>query len=478
MKTQKTLQVVFLIAFVTAFLSLGQAGICAQGPEKQWIAIHEQIPEGAARYKIKLKYTTSESGYFYNSARRSNIESDILPDGGIDGYKDRLDFGTQFDGYEYSALVQTARELCLLNRDGRQIGKARIIRSIDGEEQETVKEGYFYTNNNIDVPAEIPSEEFGLDLKEPLQCTFTLNIYGNSPDSYRGSMSARIKGSLTGSIFTSGANLEVSISYKDSLETKDAQIKVTLEPFDDEVPYDSAGGKITDILRLHSTKLVVEKIATDSSEIILAAIHGDLAQSAQGQSHLGINKPVPAFSRVDLIGRKLLTLEQLCKKAGRRGYIVMIFGDLKRQPSEYYRPDMGTNKVTLDEAMILDILQRDSKTRPIVAFVCREMLLADLYEKWLGQDPGFHILSDYSNPMEMNFLLPSRRSSHYRQPMKVETLRGQFLLPENNVSIVLINGEGNLIYIDINAGKQLEESLTRINKLIRDNKTAEKIKLF
>ncbi len=466
MKTQKTLQVVFLIAFVTAFFGWGQAGICAQGAEKQWIAIHEQIPEGAARYKIKLKYTPSESGYFYNSAR-SNIESDILPNGGIDGYEYRLDFGTKFDGYQYVALVRAARDLGLLNRDGRQICKARIIRSIEGEEQEIVKEGYFFVNNNIEVPAEIPSEELGLDLKEPLPCKFSINIYGNSPNSYRGSMSARIKGSLTGAIFTSGANLEVSISYKDSFETKDAQIKVTLEPFDDEVPYDSAGGSITDILRLHSTKLVVEKIATDSSEIILAAIHGDLAQSAQGQLHLGINKPVPAFSRVELVGRKLLTLDQLCKKAGRRGYIVMIFGDLKRQTPDYYRPDME-NKLTLDESMILDILQRDSKTPPIVAFVCREMYFSDLYEKWLGQDPGFYILSDYSNPMEMNFLLSSRRSSHHRPPTKLETLRGQLLLPENKVSIALVNGEGNLIYIDINAGKQLEESLTRINKLIRD----------
>ncbi len=477
MKSQKALQIVFLIAFVTALLASGQAKICAQGQEKQWIAIHEQIPEGAARYKIKLKYTPSESAYFYNSSR-SNIESDILPNGGIDGYEDRLDFGTKFDGYQYTALVHAARDLSLLNRDGRQICKARIIRSIEGKEQEIVKEGYFFVGNNIEVPTEIPGEELGLDLKEPLPCTFSINIHGNSPDSYRGSMSARIKGSLTGSIFTSGANLEVSISYKDSFQTKDAQIKLSLEPFDDEVPYDSAGGRITDILRLHSTKLVVEKIATDSSEIILAAIHGDLAQSAQGQLHLGINKPVPAFSRVELIGRKLLTLDQLCKKAGRRGYTVLIFGDLKRQPSEYYRPDLGTNKLTLDEAMILDILQRDSKTPPIVVFVCRQILFADLYEKWLGQDPGFYILSDYSNPMEMNFLLPSSRSSRHRPPTKLETLRGQFLLPENNVSIVLINGEGNLIYIDINAGKQLEESLTRINKLIRDNKSAEKIKLF
>jgi hypothetical protein len=468
MKSQKTIEIVFFIAFVTAFFGWGQAGICAEGAEKEWIGIHEQIPEGAARYKIKLKYRPTESGYFYSSARGSNVESDILPDGGIDGYEDRLDFGTQFDGYQYVALVRAARDLSLLNRDGRQICKTRIIRSIDGEEQEIVKEGYFFPGNQFEIPAEIPGEEFGLDLKEPLPSKFSINIYGNRPNSYRGSLSARIKGSLTGSIFTSGANLGVSVSYKDSFETRDAQIKVTLEPFDDEVPYDSAGGSITDILRLHSTKLVVEKIATDSSEIILAAIHGDLAESAQGQLHLGINKPVPAFSRVELIGRKLLTLDQLCKKAGRRGYIVMIFGDLKRQTPDYYRPDMETSKLTLDESMIMDILQRDSKTGPIVAFVCREILFADLYEKWLGQDPGFYILSDYSDPMEMNFLLDSRRSSRNRPPTKPETLRGQLLLPENNVSIALVNGEGNLIYIDINAAKQLEESLTRINKLIRE----------
>jgi hypothetical protein len=72
MKSRKALQIFFFIVFLTVFLAFGQAKICAQGQEKQWIAIHEQIPEGSARYKIKLKYIPSESAFFYSSSR-SNV---------------------------------------------------------------------------------------------------------------------------------------------------------------------------------------------------------------------------------------------------------------------------------------------------------------------------------------------------------------------------------------------------------------------
>lgn len=101
--------------------------------------------------------------------------------------------------------------------------------------------------------------------------------------------------------------------------------------------------------------------------------------------------------------------------------------------------------------------------------------ISDLYEKWLGQDPEFYIVADYSNPMNAQFWSPFRDYPPYSPPysrpsVKEETLREQFVLPEGKVSILLVNGEGKLAYINVDAGQQLAESLTEINKLISSNK--------
>lgn len=470
MKSQKAYLIGCGSIFLMVLLAALQAQVWAESQNKQWVVFHNQIPESFMRYSVALQYVPSESTFY--SASRSNIESVALPDGEqIDGYKERLDFGTKLDGYQYSVLLRAARELCLISRDGRQICKAQILRSRQNTESEIVKEGYFFLNSQIEIPFEVPGQQLGLAPHASVPGTFSINIYGHAPYSYRGSLSARLKGSLTGSVFIDGANLEVSVSYKESLQPNDRYVKLAVQPLDEKVPHDSTSGKITDILKLRSARLVVEKIASDSSEIVLAVIHGDLRQILKEQPPLSVSKPVPAFARVDLIGRHLLTLDKLRKQAGSKGYIVLIFGDLKRTYPDYVRyRNRGTNKLTLDETMVMDILQRGLKTPSVVVFVCRQFLFSDLYEKWLGQDPGFYIVADYSNPMDVQFWFPSRQPSYHRPSAKIETLREQFVLPENKVSVLLVNGKGDLVYIDVDAGQQLAENLTEINRLMRAKK--------
>jgi hypothetical protein len=251
-----------------------------------------------------------------------------------------------------------------------------------------------------------------------------------------------------------------------------------VQPLDEKVPYDSTSGKITDVLKLRAAKLVVEKIASDSSEIVLAVIHGDIKQTPKEEPYLSVSKPVPAFTRVELIRRKLLTLEELCKKAGPKRHVVLIFGELKRKPAtpDYYSRGQITNELTLGEAMVLEILQRDLKYPPVVVFVCRRFLISDLYETWLGQEPEFYVVADYSNPMDVQLLwfafrdYPPYPTPYSRSSVKAETLREQFVLPENKLSVLLANDKGNLVYIDVDAGQHLAKTLTEINKLISSKK--------
>jgi len=309
--------------------------------------------------------------------------------------------------------------------------------------------------------------------------TFLINIYGNNPSSYRSYFSTDLKGTLTGIAVLEGIKLKVSVTYKESLRPNDRYVTLTIRPFDEKITYDSVSGKITDFLRLRSATLVVEKIASDSSEIVLAAVHGDLSQILKEQPYLSVNKPVPAFARVDLIRHKLLTFEELCRMARPKRYIVLIFGDfgqIPAVPGYNYRGRQITGEITLDESIVMEILQRNLKHPPLVVFVCRQFSVSDLYEKWLGREPEFYVLADYSNPLDVLFSPPLRVYSSYGSPiprpssMKTETLRQQFMLPEDNVSVLVANDKGNLVYIDIDAAQRLAETLTEVNKLISSKK--------
>jgi len=473
MKSQKVTAVAFVPVFLIAFLAILHVEVWAELQEKQWDVLHEQIPDSATRYSVALRYEPSGSTFCSTSGR--DIESVSLPEAEqIDGYIEHIDFGPALDGYAYSVLLRDARELRLINRDGRRIHRARILRSRQNEMSEIVREGYFFLNNQIEIPFEVPGQQLALPTHESIPGTFSMNIYGHDPYSYRGSFHTRLKGSLTGSAFIEDADLKVSLSYRESVQPNNASVNLALQPFDKEVPGDSASGKITDVLKLRSAKLVVEKIASDSSEVVLAVIHGDLRQVPKEEPHLSVSKPVPSFARVEMIRRQLLTLEDFCKKAGRKGWVVLIFGDLKRQSVDYHRRGQETMGLTLDETVMLEILEKDLKTPPVVVFVCRQFFFSDLYERWLGRDPNFYIVADYGNPMDLWFWFPFRRDSYHRPSGKIESLREQFLLPENKVSILLANGEGNLVYINVDAGKQLAETLTQINGLMKDSKSPKK----
>lgn len=477
MKSQKTRLIGWGIIFLIVLLTVPQVEVCADRQEKQWVVFQERIPENSVRYSVALKYLPSEATLY--NVSRGNIKSAALPEGErIDDYKERINFGSAINGYQYSVLLRGADELVLLDSDGRQVRKVRILRSKQDVEPEVLREGYLFLGSQLNIPFELPGQQLDLATNESVPGTFSINIYGNDPYSYQGSFSTVLRGSLTGSAFVEGANLGVSVSYKESLRPDDRYVSLTMQPFDEKVPYDSTSGKITDVLKLRSAKLVVEKIASDSSEIVLAVIYGDIRQTLKEEPYMSVSKPVPPFARVDLIRRKLLTLGELCKKAGSKQHIVLIFGDLKRKPTApdyYYRGQAGqvTSELTLDETMVLEILQRDLKCPPIVVFVCRRFFISDLYEKWLGRDPEFYIVTDYSDPMNVQFGFPFRDSyppPYSRPSVKIETLREQFVLPENKVSILLVTGEGNLAYINVDAGQQLTERLTEINKLISSKK--------
>ncbi len=127
----------------------------------------------------------------------------------------------------------------------------------------------------------------------------------------------------------------------------------------------------------------------------------------------------------------------------------------------------------LDEMMISDILKKDCEKPIVISFVCQQLSISDLYEKWLGRDPEFRVLSDFSNPLDVQFGMVGMEPHMHRQQKRGETLRGKLKFENQKVITALIDGNGDLVYLNTDAGNELAGSLVQINTLMKEGKKAE-----
>ena len=454
-------------------ISLAMLQSYAKAEEKQWIVLHDNISQEIKRINVALKFTQSDSTFYESSYH--NIKSvAIEASGKEDAYKQKLDFGTAADGNIYSMLIRESKDLQIISHNSGRLCMAKIVRTDGKRKPVTIKEGYLFLQNEVEIPFEVSSKQLGISSEKPVPGTVEINISSNDQQSYEGNFNSSLKGALSGSTTIDGALLNASITCRNSLELKDKYLNLVIKPFNDQMAPASAKGNISDILTVGSAKIVVEKIASDSSELVFAILQGNLTQEPKPEKTLTVGKPFPDFARVELINRRLLTLGDLTKQAGPDGYVVLLFGNFKRAMSEpYHERRNETNGMPLDETIILEILKKDNEKPTVIAFVCQELSPSDMYEKWLGRNLDFYILSDFSNPLNVRFAAADmERYGFGNSPAGSETLRGQFAFANDKIIIALIDGRGDLVYINADAGKEMASSLVEINKLIKENKTS------
>ncbi|MBE0537572.1 MAG: hypothetical protein IH624_18055 [Phycisphaerae bacterium] len=443
----------------------------ALGEDKEWVVLHDGASPAFQRYSIPLKFSPSTSTFLSGPTRKT--ASKRVEDGGEGAYTDRLDFGTGVDGRDYSVLLREAGEVQFISPEAGRLFAAKILRATGNDAPETVKEGYLFLQKEAECKVEACPENVGIPSKEAVPATLRFTVTSSNAGGYEGSFRMSIGGSLSGSIVTDKAVVSVSVTCRESLEQKDRSVTLSVKPHDDAMIGGTVNAKVSDVLALGSTKLIVEKVAADGSEIVLAAVHGDLVQSKmQGRIPANVpevGKPFPNFARVDLIGRRLVTLDDLRKEAGDDGFVALLFGDLKQVLPEHYGGMPQMKQLSLDERLVGEMLKKDVEAKVIVGFACQELSLTNLYEKWLGSDPGFCLISDFSNALQVQFS-GSMPRGYYGPPSRGETLRGQLALPEDKVIAALISGRGELVYLDADAGKELAGSLIQMNRLMREPK--------
>ncbi len=461
------------ILYVSIFL-LTVLSSQIKAEEKQWVVFRDNIPQEIERFHIKMEFTQS-SARFYDSSQQGIKSEEIEGSKKKDAYKHQLDFGAEVDGNQYVVMVKDSSDVGIISQNSERLVMAKVLRIKDKKKPETVKEGIISLHRDLELPLEVSPEQLSVPFNEPIKGTLEINLYSNNPPVYEGRCRTVLYGTLSGSTSTEAALLDTSIACRSSLELKDRYLSLSLTPFDEQMAPAAYNGRISDTLMLGSAKLVVEKMASDSSELVIALLDGDLVQARkQDDTLVTIGKPFPDFARVELVKRQLVTLDDLIKEASVDGYVVLIFGDFKQaMPPQYFggRPPM--RGLSLDEMMISEILKKDTEKPVVITFICQQLSLADLYEKWLGHDPEFHILSDFSNPLKIQFLGISMEPHMMPPQDREETLRGNLKLDIQKVVTGLVDGNGDLIYLNTDAGNELAGSLVQINKLIREGKKAQ-----
>ncbi len=441
-----------------------------------WIVLQQGLDKDAARYEIPLSLSESRFG---PSGNQQSDKPFRRLGASENEFTHQVDFNPTPMGTQYSLLLRPAREIEWLGREesGYNTYRVAVLQGRDGEDPKTLKEGYASLGQSFFLPVEIFGTQLGLPAKQIIRGSLDFRFEAPRPELFRAYLALNLNASLMGSVMTDSAKVDVTVESPGSRRLEDRQIMVQVAPFDKRLRPDTASGKISDIISLQTSRLVVEKIMADYSRIGLAVVYGrlgerspeELVNEARG---IAARRPLPRFARVDLIRRRLVNLDDLCAETGESGRIVLVFGDRAPEVPGYYEASGGrlTAPLPMDEDLIKKTLSSGVETPLTLVFVCRRFDPATLYDRWLGTDPTFYVISDFSQP---SYALASRGPGpYYARGMagsgsQPESLRGKFALPEDKVSVLLVDGAGTVLHVEPDAQDKLERVLTGINEMIR-----------
>lgn len=474
-----TLRVVFVaVCAVVSSVSLcGAQGQRAGAEADSWIVLQQGLAQDVCRYEIPL--SLSESSPSPLGRPQSEEVFEVL-DAPEQGYTQRVDFDPAPVGGRYSLLLRPATEIKWLSSQGSSGSTLLQIAILQGREEndlEVVKEGYVSQGQSFSLPIKVPADQLDLRRDKPVRGSVEFRLNLTRPETYRARMTLNVNAFLVGSMIMESVRVDVTMECAGFTRLEDRQIRIQVRPLERPQRSDAASGKIADILTLQTSSLVVEKIASDYSKVSLAAVDGKLGQPRPDElldesRRIMPQRPLPRFARVDLIRRRLVSLDDLCAEAGDAGCVVLVFGDHAPVTSDYNRglPRLSPGILPLDEDLICGMLRASVEKPVVVAFACKRFDSTTLYERWLGNDPNFYVISDFSQP---SYALGSRDPSTYYARgrsgvvSQAETLCGKFALPEDQVAVVLVDGSGLVLHVELDAQDKLEQVLTGINERIR-----------
>lgn len=444
------------------------------------VSITPGLPAGMARIMVPLTASSSDQTH-YGPAQQRQISSGPVPErlqsAGGGAYRFHVDLGSDPAGRAYHLLVEPREDLKVLSQHGGSapIPLSALVLRESGpaapRELETVTSGILMPGQHTEIPFRVPlSVPVGSNALREFGGALGFSLNPHSDGRYAGNSSFRTRLSVSGAAFLERAKIEVKMNTVAEIPPgREQQVSVSLEPLDPHVPARQASGKLSDTLTLGGMRLAVEEVAADLSAIRFAVVHGDVEQTIVRQEEAV--SALPALAQVELFDRRMLSSSDLLSSAAESGWLVLVFGEFRQEETGgergmvIVRPGQPTSVLSMAPQAVLQILVQGTGTGrpPATAFVVRGIDLSLLYSDYLNGRPDFLVLSDYADPMRVQFRSPTPYGGGYYPPgphsASRSTLRQILGLPDDRVSVVLFDAAGKAHYVKPDAGENLQGAL-------------------
>ncbi len=446
-----------------------------------------QAPPGAQLVTFSLAVSESASprpsGYLVQRSNQAAEESASVPASIAQGYEGKEFSAFQIaelpNGTRYLAVLNEDKNLKFLNRSDFPMCYARIYKITRGGDAkpELLREGYQSQGNDVTVPVEIELPGIGSTKLKTLHTELGYSFQGfqnGKPQVYVG-RGAGIQ--VAGSQVLQQGKLTLNVTVPDEMTVSpDTQVTLRFAPLQPGLPERTASGKVTDFLTLGTARFVVTELASDFASATLAIVAGSLEETLKQQLQLGAE--LPPFSQVELVSRRTCTREQLLERARNAGGVVFIFGDLAstggRSGPPYYPPSYGgpaTSVLPMPAGEIVEQLELERKSKPVVVFVTRQISIEFLYQELRNKTPDYLVLTDYADPLRTSFRLPQGPGGYYGPSYpgaaNEPSLRQLFNLPER-LAIAAFDRSGKVIYVKADAGSEFLRSIAEARTALPD----------
>lgn len=464
---------ILILALVAGFWGLDSTAQTTApaggGDAAKYVMLNQGVPKEAERITVPLQATATGNSY---SGQSTQVSSGEIPE----DYKSLAESGkftTYFDlgapdgESRYFGLARNADAPKTLSRfNNNEVLYMAVFRvdTATSAAPEKLLEGSIGMGNQMEIPSRSRNHHLGKN-QLPVGGAYQFSINGRSGSGFSGYVQRAYNVTLQGGSIAQGSKYNVTVNPLNDLKPNaNQQILLKVEPLEPNVSPRSATLPMGDVIQLFSSKLVVEKVAADYSEIVLAAVQGSFGKIAEEQA-ARLSK-MPSFLQVELFDRKPMSGEDVLAAAKGRA-TVMIFGELPAaaSPNFSYQP-AGSPNLQVDERTLISLLGRGAERAPQVVFVVRQIDLKALYDQYLGQRPDFLVLADFVDPLQTTFRTPANTMQggiYYGAGSQARpSLRDSFGLPEGKISVVVFDASGRVVYLKPDVGGDIRTVINDI----------------
>lgn len=436
---------------------LAAAGMA--GAETGWEVIHSNVAADVRRIQIPLVETLSDGSGWQGSGMevQSRAPADAAEG---DGYDSVMDLGPSPDGTLYRLLLRRPESIGFLTTEHNELYEGRIQSAGSDGKFSTLREGLVSFGSQIELPVTVSAPSGSQSV------TMMVNVNSRSNDRLSGRVTWSSRRSLEGSAMLPDARLKLRILGIASPGADARQVEVSIQPFESGVAAESARVAVGDLATVRECRVALEKVAADGSSAVLAVLSGNI--DTRPERELRTGSRMPAFARVDLMARRLVTFEELA--AGKRR-VLLVFGEFPVSGPQHFYGGISSDRLPIDPEMLMEALGPAASGKCTVAFAVKSVAMSDLYQRWLGKEPPFRILSDAANPLDTTFAVPNSGGwfGGYGGGDR-GYLRDQLALPAGSVSLVLVGPKGDVEFVNADAGATLSADLQSVRGILEGSR--------